>query len=242
MSVRSVLDTLRADLRRIFGARLQSLVLYGRHVETYAATDGSEKPTQPVHTLALVDALHFADLQACAALAGGWRQRGLAIPLLLGAAEFARSLDAFPLEYGDIILRHVLVDGDDPFKGIGIQREDVRRACELQAKSHLIHLREGYLEAGGEATRVRQLIAASALPFRTLLVNVARLHDVMDTLTPDAIVADCEQSAGLDPEVVRRVITMQTPDDLPAAEALTFYPRYLSVAEQLVAYVDAWRA
>jgi hypothetical protein len=242
MSVSTAVASLRDDLRKVFGIRLRSLVLYGTHVETYAATGGSEKTTQPVHTLALVEDVRFTDLQACASMAAAWRQKGLGIPLLLGSAEFARSLDAFPLEYGDIILRHVVIEGDDPFRNVAIQREDVRRACEVQAKSHLIHLREGYLETGGNAARVRQLIAASAPPFRSLLVNVARLHDVMDTLTPDAIVADCEQSARLDPEIVRRIITMRTVDDLPAAEALTLYPRYLAVVEQLVAYVDAWRA
>ena len=55
-------ETLSADLRRIFGTRLQSLVAYGA-------------PDDPdgVHTLALVDRLDFHDLTACAPRTGDWR-------------------------------------------------------------------------------------------------------------------------------------------------------------------------
>lgn len=242
MSVRTALDTLRADLRRVFGSRLQCLVLYGVHVDTYATAGDPPSAPPPAHTLALVDTVGFADLQACASLGATWRDKGLAIPLLLGSAEFARSLDAFPLEYGDIIIRHVVLEGHDPFSDIRIHHDDVRRACEVQAKSHLIHLREGYLEAAGDAVRVRQLIAASASPFRTLLVNVARLRQLVDSPTTDAIVADCQRAADLDPATVRRVITMRAPGDIPPADALTLYPRYLAAVEKLVAYVDGWRA
>ena len=38
------------------------------------------------------------------------------------AQEFERSLDAFPVEYGDIIAHHVVVTGDDPFAGLSVRR------------------------------------------------------------------------------------------------------------------------
>ena len=41
----------------------------------------------------------LSDLERCAALSDGWRRRNLATPLLLTPDEFARALDAFPLEY-----------------------------------------------------------------------------------------------------------------------------------------------
>ena len=77
------------------------------------------------------------------------------MPLLLSRQEFARSLDVFPVEYGEIVANHVTIVGDDPFAGATIAEADLRRSCELQAKSHLIHLREGFLEAGGDLARDR---------------------------------------------------------------------------------------
>ena len=90
-------SALERDLRTIFGSRLQSLVAYG--VESSA--DG------PVTTLAIVEQLAAADLQACAHRVASWRVRGLGTPLVLEAREFGRSLDAFPFEFGNILADHV---------------------------------------------------------------------------------------------------------------------------------------
>src|SRR5687768_2160089 len=91
------LSRLEADLQTIFGNRLVSLVLYGRHVPATSATAASLDGATPVHTLALVNGLAYADLAACAAKADGWANAGLGMPLLLSPAEFASSLDTFPL-------------------------------------------------------------------------------------------------------------------------------------------------
>ena len=70
----------------------------------------------------------------------------MATPLIVPADEFRRSLDAFPLEYGEIVRAHARVFGDDPFDGIPLAPEDLRRACETQVKGHLLHLREEFIE------------------------------------------------------------------------------------------------
>src|SRR5688500_16736239 len=160
---RVALEELGADLRQVFGARLHSLAAYG--------LDGPAPAGRLVHTLALVDRLSFEDLTRCAPLAADWRRRSLAVPLILERDEFLRTLDVFPLEYGDIIAHHVLVAGTDLFATARVARADVRRACELAAKSHLVHLREGFLEAAGDAKATARLIAASAASFRALLSN-----------------------------------------------------------------------
>src|SRR5687767_12794384 len=145
------LRTVAADLQRIFGARLQSLVAYG-----------PEDHPDGIHTLALVDRLAFQDLTACAPRTSDWQRAGAAVPLLLSREEFQRTLDVFPLEYGGIIASHQLITGDNILASICVAEADLRRGCELQAKSHLIHLREGYVETGGDPARVARLLGASA--------------------------------------------------------------------------------
>src|SRR4029078_8048196 len=100
---------------RVFGARLRSLVVYGL-----------DSPANPrlLHTLALVDRLAFDDLVKCMPSVAGWRRRSLAVPLILELEEFLRSLDVFPLEYGDIIAHHVRIAGDDPFGGARVSPAD----------------------------------------------------------------------------------------------------------------------
>src|SRR5262245_55782585 len=97
--------------------------------------------------MALVESLPGQGLRGCAARIAAWHDHGLATPLLQPVGELGRSLDAFPLEFSAIISDHVLVAGADPFTADAIDSADIRRACEVQARSHLLHLREGFLEA-----------------------------------------------------------------------------------------------
>ncbi len=222
---------LAADLQRIFGARLESIVAYGAvDVKTGRATssptleDGDRDPD--VHTLALVERVTFQDLAACAPLVATWRKYNLAVPLLLGRDEFLRTLDVFPVEYGGIVAHHVVIHGKDPFAGIQVSEADLRRACELQAKSHLIHLREGYLESGGQSAAVARLITASSTSLKSLAENLERLDPGID------------DRAGLTPELIREV---ETADTSAIADPSALFTRYLAAVERLWAQVDGWR-
>ena len=164
------------------------------------------------------------------------------MPLLLARHEFMRTLDVFPLEYGNIIASHVVIHGDEPFEGVAVSNADRRRGCEQQAKSHLIHLREGFLETGGDPADVAELIAASAPAFRALLVTLARL-ELSDAVTPDndELTAFVEQTIGIPASLVKEILaapaTMNTVAD-PAA----LMARYIDGSEHIWRFVDGWRA
>jgi hypothetical protein len=226
---RAALDALAADLRRVFGERLLSLVAYGLKRPTPAP--------RVVHSMALLERLTFRDLVACAPHAAMWRRRALAVPLLLEREEFFRTLDVFPLEYGDIIASHVVIAGPDPFGGTSVSPNDVRRACELAAKSHLIHLREGILETGGDATAVSDLIAASAPAFRALLDNIARLADD----ERDDVAETAERQIGIPATIVREVFSAGSGTRSPIAEPTALLSQYIAAAERVWEYVDTWR-
>src|SRR5436190_512404 len=110
------IDVLARDLDQIFGARLKSLVAYPGN-----QADGS------VHSCAVVDGLAFHDLAACLPQTEGWHHRGAAVPLMLASGELERTIDIFPLEYSSILADYLVVRGLDPFKGMAIAKEDVRR-------------------------------------------------------------------------------------------------------------------
>ena len=227
---RTALAGLAADLGRVFGAGLHAVAAYGLNIPV--------EPPRLVHSVALVERLVFADLTRCAPLVAGWRRRSLAVPLILEREEFLRTLDIFPLEYGDIIAHHVLVAGTDLFATARVARADVRRACELAAKSHLVHLREGFLEAAGDPQTTARLIAASASPLRALLSNIARLAE-----GDDADVADtAARQIGISASVVREVLQAGTGNHSTIADPTALFTRYLDAAEQVWEFVDTWRA
>jgi hypothetical protein len=231
---RAALDALVGDLKRVFNERLQSVVLYG--------LDDPGLNGRRLRTLGFVERLTFDDLHKCAPLANGWRRRSLAVPLLLTPDEFARTLDVFPLEYGSIIASHIVIAGENPFGGARIADADRRRGCEWQAKSHLIHLREGFLEAMGDGPEVARLIAASVPPFRTLLTHIAEL-DASGTLdrSDQDLAAMAERLIGVPSALVTDVLAAQVSVGA-IAEPTALLARYIDASERIWRYVDSWRS
>jgi len=188
-------ETLATQLRDVFGDRLRMVAAFG-HAS---------------HTVAVVDNVTAADLHKCAAYSDGWKKIGLAPPLVMPLGELSRALDAFPLEFSEILATRKLIAGTDLLADLKVSSEDLRRACEVQARSHLVHLREGYIEAGGDRKAAGRLLEAWKTPFRALLANVARLDDT-----------------SVDELISRMGLTERTFHDA------------LKSAERLVEYVDRW--
>ena len=231
MKIPDAVQVLERDLRDIFGARLQSLV-------AYRAPGGSA----PAPTLAVVDALTADDLRACADRVAAWHDAGLATPLLLGAQEFGRSLDAFPLEFGAILADHVVTFGSNPFDGLGVDPTHLRHACEIQARSHLLHLREGYVETRGRGDALAELVARSAAPFVALMMSVARLQGGAEPREANAATVAMERALGLADGSLTEIMKLSAGGPLPSDTARRIFPAYLDAVERLTNYVDRWSA
>jgi hypothetical protein len=228
---RAALESLASDLHRIFGNRLYSVCAYGQ-----VADDETE-----LRSMALVDRLSFEDLAGCVPLTAAWADRDLAVPLILERDEFARTLDVFPLEYGEIIASHVHVYGDDPFEGLSVSDADLRRGCELQAKSHLIHLREGFLESGGDPRTVSELIAASARGFERLLANLVSLVAGPGSVRHEGEVAEeAERHLGVSAVLTREILATER-NRSNIADPTALLARYVGAVERLWEFVDAWK-
>jgi hypothetical protein len=213
MPISDAVTALQRDMREMFGDRLRSVVMY-------AITDRGPGTPQP--TLVIVEALTPADLRACAGLVAKWHEAGLATPLILEGSEFARSLDAFPYEFGAILADHTIVSGENPFSGLRVDPADIRRACEIQARSHLLHLREGYIETQGRSDALADLIARSAAPLSALLRSVARLKGAQ---MHDGVLAEVAALYG---------------KELSSDAARRLFPEYLSAVEYLTNEIDRW--
>jgi hypothetical protein len=220
---RRAFDRMAADGRRVLGARFVALV-------AYSATDA----------VLFGERIDAADLEALSTLASVWHHDDLATPLVITTSEFRRSLDAFPIEYQSMLDRHVVVAGMNPFNGIQVMDADLRRACEIQAKSHVIHLRQGWIEAGGDGSKLAALAARSAAPLRALLAQLVRLNDLR--APDDAALAEAARVlAGVPADLIAAVLSLEK----RPAEASALVPRlseYLAACEQPWAFIDRWRA
>jgi hypothetical protein len=231
------IDVLARDLDHLFGARLHALVAYPGN-----QADGS------LHSCAIVDGLGFRDLVACLPQTESWHHRGIAVPLMLAAGELERTVDIFPLEYSAILADYLVVHGADPFLGMSIPVDDIRRATEGQAKSHLIHLREAFLESHGETTRVARLIASSAAPLRALLTNIARLPDPAHgtlagaALTDESLAKMAEARMRVPAALIREVLATSAGGSSTVTDPSALLARYIDAAHRIWVYVDGWRS
>ncbi len=191
------IDTLAAQLKDIFGDRLKMVASFGGHT----------------HTCAIVQTLTLDDLDRCAGHGSKWNKLGLEVPLFIVEEELPRALDVFPLELSEIIATRRVVAGTDVLTDVIIPKQELRRACEVQARGHVLHLREGYIEAAGDQKAIARLVAAAVEPFRALVTNVARLEGI----APKALV------------------TRLTLENFEKG-----FPDALRAAERIVEYVDRW--
>ena len=216
------------DLQHIFTGRLRAFVAYGQSGAT------------PASSLALVRSVTVEDLGACAARANAWYRAGCATPLILTMDEFIASLDTFPIEYGEIIDTHRLVFGERVFDGLAIRPDDLRRACEVQVKSHLLHLRENFIECGGRQSEIAELVAEAAPAFALLLRRLARLDDVPCESHSD-LGRYAAQRPRLDPRVVGDVLALGQGSGA-GVDATRLFPAYLDAVERLARFVDGWKS
>jgi hypothetical protein len=223
------LQPLVDDLQRIFGTRLKAVVKYGW------------RPHDRIPSLALVDSLTPDDLTACATRAPSWHRHGCATPLMLTPHEFARSLDAFPIEYDEILATSEVVTGKHPFDGLSIAADDLRRACEVQVKSHLLHPREDYLEGGARPSHTAALVRESAPAFIALLRRLARLDHVAVESNAE-LVSYVSRRVQLDARVVSDLLALTEPHTMSTVDAGRIFPAYLSAIERLAEFVDSWRS
>jgi hypothetical protein len=217
------------DLHNIFRDRLLAAVAYGQPSAT------------PAPSLVLVASIAAEDLDQCAAHAGAWHKAGCATPLLLTPDEFAGSLDAFPIEYGEILDTHHVIYGEDPFAGLTIRTEDLRRECETQVKSHLVHLRENYIECRGRQSDISALVAEAAPAFAVILRRLARLDGHPAASNAD-LSAWAVKRPGLNARTVGDVLAVAAQRHESGADGVRLYPAYLAAVNQLWRFIDGWRA
>jgi hypothetical protein len=224
---------LPANARRAFDRQAADLgrVLQDRFVAFVASTRTSG--------VAFASAIRPGDLDALGALAQTWHHDGVETPLLLTIDEFRRSLDTFPVEYQALLDHHVVIAGVPPFTDVVVAPDHLRRACEVQAKSHLLHLRQGWIDAAGHDDRLAGLVVRSAAPLRALLANVARLEGHTGEDGRAALAG--ARAAGLSEPLVQQVLALEAAPE-HARHLVRQLPDYLAASEHLWAFVDAWHA
>jgi hypothetical protein len=230
------LEELVAQLQKVYGAKLRTVVLYG------SAAAGEHMPKRSdYNVLVIVDELTMEHMRAEAAVARAWAEAGNPPPLTLTLAEWRGSADVFPMEYADILERHRVLHGTPPFDGIIVDRQHLRLQVEHEAMGKLLKLRQGVLAAGGSDKALVDLLAASLSTIMVIFRAVERLHGAVPTTDYDALSRDVGRRVGFDPEPFARVVRhVRGVTKIGSADVTTVLSGYLDGMYRLVGYLDRY--
>jgi hypothetical protein len=141
-------------------------------------------------------------------------------PLVLTDQEWRDSADAFPIEYEDIRAHHRLLAGRDPWTGISVEREHVRRQLEQELMGKLMHLRQAYAASWNKPKELDDVVRTSWAGFLTMVRAVLRLAGRPTPVAPEALVREAAALIGF------------------AADGLTEPAAYLDAVTRTAAYVN----
>jgi hypothetical protein len=192
---RITLETFTAQVAQTLGPRLVTLLLYGS-----AAREARGAERAAMNTLLLSDGVD-ADLFArLAPPTRAWVAAGHPAPLILTEREWRESADAFPIEYQDIRDAHRILAGRDPWQGITVQREHVRRQLEHELMGKLMHLRQVFAAQWQQPKRLTEVVRGTRAGFLTMLRAVVRLAGRTVPPAPEALVREAAALIGFDPD------------------------------------------
>jgi hypothetical protein len=229
------LDDLVTQLRAAYGARLDSVVLYG------SAAAGEHIPKRSdYNVLLLLKELDANALSSASAVARAWSDAGNPPPMTMTVDEWRGSADVFPMEYADILDRHRVLYGTPPFDGVSVNTSDLRLQLEQQVMGKLLQLRQGALLAGTDGKRQAELIAASLSTMMVLFRAVVRLNGEKPDTDNAALARRVGALAGFDAApFVRAVQHVRGEQKVESNDAGTTLAGYIDGIRKLQRYLDA---
>jgi hypothetical protein len=193
--------------------------------------------------MVVVDRLPLEKLRAVAAVSRAWADDGNPPPMTFTPSEFRSSADIFPMEYADMLERHRVLFGEDPFVGISVNPPDLRLEVEQQTMGKLLHLRQATMGAGGDRKLQMELLEKSLSTLMVIFRGVSRLHGDVPPQDYEELTKNLAQRAGFSADPFVKVIRhVRGTEKLPRDGAEAILEEYLGAMERLVTYLNGFRS
>jgi predicted nucleotidyltransferase len=223
-----------ADFKALYGDDLLSVILYG------SCARGEYIPKKSdINFMLLLSENGITQLGGALKTVQKWRRRAVATPLFLTHAYIQTSIDTFPIELLNFQSAYRVLLGEDPLSSIVFNHRMLRLQCERELKGKLLHLREQFLETGGNTRCIKNLIARSLPTFFAIFQGVVFLHGKPLQSNRADLLNAMQQMIGLDEALFADLYAVR--DDrkrLSGAEALALMQRYIDEVRRLAMAVD----
>lgn len=163
-------------------------------------------------------------------------------PLFMTRDQMIASLDVFPIEWLDLIERHLLLEGEDVIAGIEVPRTFLRLQCEHELRSKHLRLRHEYIASASRPERLAEVLARLASGFHTLFRTLLRLRGEEPPASTERVIERVADQFGLDASALLGAhLIRYAPRRPAAAEARDRYRRFLAEIEKLTRAIDGLR-
>jgi predicted nucleotidyltransferase len=165
-----VLERFVAEAKSAFGDDLRSVVLYG------SAAEDALRPTSDVNVIVVTREF---DPEKAEKLRGALGIAAAAIRLramFLDEAEVSDAAAAFAVKFDDVVRRHKVVFGTDPFAGLHVPRAAAIARLRQVCLNLLLRLRNAWVLEGEPEETLAAVAADAAGPLRACAAEVLALE------------------------------------------------------------------
>jgi len=221
-------------LRAAAEANLESVILFG------SAAAGDYHPEfSNVNLFCVIRDSSFAALQALAPAVKWWNTQKQPPPLFMTHDEIRHSTDVFTIELLDMQRHHRVLFGEDVVRTLTIPPKLHGVQVEYELREKLALLRQHFLLASGNDSRMWELLLRSVSSFATLFRHALIVlgHDA-PVEKRDAVEALSKQ-IGFDASGILQVLDVRKRKvDRKKVSVADVFSRYLAAVEQVAAAVD----
>ncbi|MFN8060274.1 MAG: nucleotidyltransferase domain-containing protein [Vicinamibacterales bacterium] len=221
-------------LSQALGDRLSAVVLYGS-----AARGDYTRTVSDFNVLVVLADTEPGTLERLKAPFEAWRRERQPVPRIFGRATVGASADVFPIEYLEILQRHVVLHGSDPFEGMTVRPDYLRLQCERELREKLMRLTEAYVEAHDAEKDLRRLMVESYSVFAAIFRGCLRLLGGEPPVATHDVVSHFCARAGVDVDAFHEIERLRH-GGAPTVPAKAAFARYYRELERAVDRVDAF--
>lgn len=207
-----------------------------------ALTSGFDAKHSHVNVLIISRDLEPASLGALAKAIPHSKQLPQIEPLFMTRRQIEKSIDVFPIEWLDIIERHLLLEGEDVLAPLSVPNTYLRLQCEQELRGKHLRLRQSILAAAGKAEPLRETLVRTNSGFQTLYRTLLRLRGESPPASTEQAIGRLAELFSLDARALLAAHLVRYRDrDTRDAEIHDIYREFLVQIERLVAAIDELR-
>jgi predicted nucleotidyltransferase len=229
------LNQLVDRLKKAYGGRLKSVVLYG----SAAAGDYNGKFSD-LNVLCVLREVTPRELADSTPIVRWWHEQGNPSPLLLSEEEVRNSTDCFAIEFQDIRERHRVLYGEDVVRDLSIDTCFYRAEVEHELRAKLLRLRQKAAGVLDDPNVLRSLLADSVTTFCDLFRHALRLAGAEAGFEKREVVAQAGGRFGIDAAPFVKLLDLREEKIRPReVDPAALLAEYMKQIQMVIDAVDA---